>query len=114
MSNGQIVNCGGRLYPRSTYPRPHSRNHDAGNPSCRRTFPSAGHYGIYQLEPADHITAGFSVECGSDAAALRAARTLLERSAGVEVWKSADRLVHLRWRGESGCRARFRGEESAR
>jgi hypothetical protein len=58
-------------------------------------FPAMGHYRIYQLDPSDHITAGFSVECGSDAAALRAARTLLERSAGVEVWKSANRLAHL-------------------
>jgi hypothetical protein len=54
-----------------------------------------GHYRIYQLDPSDHITAGFSVECGSDAAALRAARTLLDRSIGVEVWKSANRLAHL-------------------
>ena len=54
-----------------------------------------GHYRIYQLDPSDHITAGFSVECGSDAAAMRAARTLLERSAGVEVWKSANCLAHL-------------------
>jgi hypothetical protein len=56
-----------------------------------------GHYRIYQLDPANHITPGFSVECGSDAAALRSARALLEleRSAGVEVWKSADRLAHL-------------------
>ena len=54
-----------------------------------------GHYSMYQLDPSDHITAGFSVECGSDAAALRAARTLLERSAGVEVWNSANRIAHL-------------------
>ena len=58
-------------------------------------FGSMGHYRIYQLDPSDHITAGFSVECGSDAAAMRAARTLLERSAGVEIWKSANRLAHL-------------------
>ena len=54
-----------------------------------------GLYRIYQLDPSDHITAGFSVECGSDAAALRVARTLLDRSIGVEVWKSANRLAHL-------------------
>jgi hypothetical protein len=54
-----------------------------------------GHYRIYQLDPSDHIAAGFSVECGSDAAAVRAARTLLDRSAGVEVWKSNHRLAHL-------------------
>ena len=58
-------------------------------------FGSMGHYRIYQLDPSDHITAGFSLECGSDAAAMRAARTLLERSAGVEVWKSANCLAHL-------------------
>jgi hypothetical protein len=51
--------------------------------------------GQAQRYPSDHITAGFSVECGSDAAALRTARTLLERSTGVEVWKSANRLAHL-------------------
>jgi hypothetical protein len=34
-----------------------------------------GHYRIYQLDPSDHVTAGFSVEC--------------------EVWKSANRLAHL-------------------
>jgi hypothetical protein len=54
-----------------------------------------GHYLIYQLDPSAHITAGFSVECGSDAAALRAARALLEPSAGVEVWKSANCIAHL-------------------
>jgi hypothetical protein len=54
-----------------------------------------GHYRIYQLDPSDHITAGFSVECGSDAAAMRAARTLLERSDGVEVWKSTNCIAHL-------------------
>jgi len=53
-----------------------------------------GHYRIYQLDPSDRIAAGFSVECGSDAAAIRAARTLLERSAGVEVWKSNHRLAY--------------------
>jgi hypothetical protein len=56
-----------------------------------------GHYRIYQLDPSGHVTAGYSVECGSDAAALRAARALLEleQSAGVEVWKGANRLAHL-------------------
>jgi hypothetical protein len=54
-----------------------------------------GHYRIYQIDPSDHITAGFSVECGSDAAAMRAARTLLERSDGVEVWKGDHCVAHL-------------------
>ena len=60
-----------------------------------RTFPSMGHYRFYELDPSDHIMAGYSVECGSDAAAMRAARTLLERSAGVEVWKSNHCVAHL-------------------
>ena len=54
-----------------------------------------GHYRIYQLDPSDHITAGFSVECESDAAAMRAARTLLERSDGVEAWKGDHCVIHL-------------------
>ena len=58
-------------------------------------FPSMGHYRFYELDPADHITAGYSVECGSDAAAMRAARTLLERSVRVEIWKSNCCVAHL-------------------
>src|SRR5215472_8722279 len=42
-----------------------------------------------------HIRAGYSVKCGSDGAALRAARTLLERSAAVEVWRSNQCVAHL-------------------
>jgi hypothetical protein len=53
------------------------------------------HYRIYELDPSDRITAGYSVECGSDTAAKRAARTLLERSAGVEVWKSDNCVARL-------------------
>ena len=51
-------------------------------------FPNMGHYRFYELSPSDHITAGHSIECGSDDEAMRAARTLLERAAGVEVWTS--------------------------
>jgi hypothetical protein len=29
-----------------------------------RTFPSIGHYCFYELDPPDHIMAGYSVECG--------------------------------------------------
>ena len=54
-----------------------------------------GHYRFYELDPSDHITAGYSVECELDAAAMRAARTLSERSAGVEVWKSNHCMAHL-------------------
>jgi hypothetical protein len=46
------------------------------------------HYRFYELNPSDHITAGYSVECGSDAEAMRAARTNLERAAGVEAWQT--------------------------
>ena len=69
--------------------------HDAGNWAAGRTFQSMGHYRFYELDPFDHITAGYSVECRSDAAAMRAARTLLERSIGVEVWKSNRCMAHL-------------------
>ena len=79
-----------------------------------------GHYRFYELDPSDHIMAGYSVECGSDADAMRAARTLLERAAGVEHDRdlSARTLVRV-WalvlpaaaggdrvpaRTESGCR----------
>jgi hypothetical protein len=65
------------------------------NQADRGTLVIMDHYRVYQLDPSDHITAGFSVECESDAAALRAARTLLERSAGVEVWKSTNCIAHL-------------------
>jgi hypothetical protein len=54
-----------------------------------------GHYRFYELDLSDHIMAGYSVECGSDAEAMRAARTLLERAAGVEVWKSTNCVAHL-------------------
>jgi hypothetical protein len=65
-----------------------------------------GHYRIYQLDPSGHITAGFSVECRSDAAAMRAACTLLERSDGVEVWKGDHRVAHLN--PEAGSSGRLR------
>jgi hypothetical protein len=54
-----------------------------------------GHYRFYKLDPSDHITAGYSVECGSDAEAMHAARTLWERAAGVEVWQSNNCVAHL-------------------
>jgi hypothetical protein len=83
------------MQPLLEYPDPAEARAHGGNWGCCRTFPNMGHYRIYQLDPSDHITAGFSVECGSDAAALRTAQTLLERSTGVEVWKSDKRLAHL-------------------
>jgi hypothetical protein len=63
-------------------------------PGCRRAC-HMGHYRFYQLDVADRIKGGYSVECGSDAAALRAARTLLQRSAAVEVWRSNRRVARL-------------------
>ena len=53
-----------------------------------------GHYRFYKLT-LPPLTAGYSVECGSDAEAMRAARTLLERAAGVEVWTSTNCVAHL-------------------
>ena len=46
-----------------------------------------GHYRIYEMDPADRIRADYSIECSSDAAAKRAARTLLQCSAAIELWK---------------------------
>ena len=33
-------------------------------------FPNMGHYRFYELSPSDHITAGHSIECGSDDEAI--------------------------------------------
>jgi hypothetical protein len=46
-----------------------------GTEAAAERFQALGHYRIYQLDPSDHITAGFSV--------------------GVEVWKSFNRVAHL-------------------
>ena len=54
-----------------------------------------GHYRIYEMDPADRIRAGYSIECCSDAVAKRAARTLLQCSAGIELWNSNRRVAHL-------------------
>jgi len=56
------------------------------------------HYRIYQLDHTDHITAGYSVECGADTDALRTAGWLLERqpATAVEVWRGAGRIGRLR------------------
>jgi hypothetical protein len=53
------------------------------------------HYRFYELDPSNRIRAGHSVECGSDTDAKRAAVTLLERAAGVEVWTGEQCLAHL-------------------
>ena len=67
----------------------------ASSRAAARTFPTMGHYRFYELDPSGHIMAGYSVECGSDADAMRVARTLLERAAVVEVWKSNHCVAHL-------------------
>ena len=56
------------------------------------------HYRIYQLDRSDHITAGHSIECGSDTDALRTAGRLLaqHRATAVEVWQGAGRIGRLR------------------
>src|SRR5262249_19696881 len=75
-------------------------------PTCRRCrFPRAregsdmaiAHYRIYELDPAaDHILAGYSLMCASDAATLLAACRLGERRAvAVEVWESRQCVARL-------------------
>ena len=54
-----------------------------------------GHYRFYELSPSDHITAGHSIECGSDDEAMRAARTLLERAAGSRSGRATTASGHL-------------------
>jgi len=56
------------------------------------------HYRFYELDHSEHIEAGYSVECGSDADAVRAASRLLENSpaAAVEVWQGPGRVIQLR------------------
>ncbi len=57
---------------------------------------AVAHYRIYELDPADHILAGYSVMCRSDAAALVAARRLGDkRATAVEVWESGRCVAHL-------------------
>jgi len=47
------------------------------------------HYRFYEVDADDHVVAGYSVECRSDAAAMQAAHRLLQqRSADVEVWQA--------------------------
>ncbi len=62
------------------------------------TFLSMTHYRFYELDRSDHIGAGYSVECGSDTDALRAADRLLEQgpAAAVEVWQGGGRISRLR------------------
>jgi hypothetical protein len=69
------------------------------------TFRGVNHYRFYELDHSDHIEAGYSVECGSDADAVRAAGRLLENSpaASVEVWQGPGRVIQLR----SGMWQRF-------
>ena len=63
-----------------------------------RTLSSMAQYRIYELDPSDHITAGYTIECGSEADAMRAAGRLLQRepAAAVEVWQGIGRIGRLR------------------
>jgi hypothetical protein len=54
-----------------------------------------GHYRFYELDLSDHLTVGYSLECGSDAEAMRAARTRLEWAAGIQVWNSDNCVAQL-------------------
>ena len=69
------------------------------------TFRGLNHYRFYELDHSDHIEADYSVECGSDADAVRTAGRLLEHSpaAAVEVWQGPGRVIQLR----SGMCQRF-------
>jgi hypothetical protein len=53
------------------------------------------HYRFYELGPTGHITAGYSVDCISDADAMRAACRLLQRAPVVEIWEHTRRVAHL-------------------
>ena len=50
------------------------------------------HYRIYALDYSAHVAAGYSVECRSDADAMRAAGRLLQRelATAVEVWQGTE------------------------
>ena len=66
-----------------------------GANTISRTFCRTGrgkHYRIYQLDTADHIMAGHSLVCGSDAEAMDAACRFAEQAASVEVWQSTRRV----------------------
>jgi hypothetical protein len=52
-------------------------------------------YRIYRLDPADHITDAYPVECRSDDVALNAARRVWQWAASVEVWKDSRRVARL-------------------
>ncbi len=58
------------------------------------------HYRFYEIDVADHVSAGYSVDCPSDEAAMSAARRLAQhRSAAVmmiEVWRSAQQIGRVR------------------
>jgi hypothetical protein len=70
-----------------------ARNRSADGLSLRQTRTGRGkHYRIYQLDTADHIMAGHSLVCGSDAEAMDAACRFAEQAASVEVWQSTRRV----------------------
>jgi len=66
-----------------------ARNRSADGLSLRQR---GKHYRIYQLDTADHIMAGHSLVCGSDAEAMDAACRFAEQAASVEVWQSTRRV----------------------
>jgi hypothetical protein len=80
-------------------------------PRLRPNVSKHGHYRIYQLDPFDHIKAGFSVECGSDTAAMREGSHTPGTFSGVEVWKKSNCLAHLSTPGRG--RAALRNPWSA-
>ena len=73
-----------------------ARNRSVDGLSLRQTRTGRGkHYRIYQLDTADHILAGHSIVCQSDAEAMDAACRFAEQAAAVEVWESTRRVACL-------------------
>jgi hypothetical protein len=52
-------------------------------------------YRIYRLDPADHITDAYPVECRSDNVALNIAPRVWQWAASVEVWEGSRRVARL-------------------
>ena len=61
-----------------------------------RVVHQAMHYRFYEVDADDHFLIGYSAECPSDAAAMQAARRLMEqRIAVVEVWQAEQPVGRL-------------------
>ena len=73
-----------------------ARNRSADGLTLLQTRTGRGrHYRIYQLDTTDHIMAGHSIVCRSDAEAMDAACRFAALAAVVEVWESTRRVASL-------------------